>query len=262
MAEPRHVVVTGGESGIGAAVVRAFAREGASVVIAGLASDRADEVVRYAESQGASARFVRCDVRHANEVAALFRELERVDILVNNAGLRVGGRVDEISDDGFDLCLDTNLRGTFFMSREVLPQMRQQGGGAIVNIASNAGLVARPDDPIYCAAKAAVIMLTKSMAIGHAQDKVRVNAVAPGPIDTPTMSHALERAADKQAKLEHILKQAPLAYVRARLITPDEVAHAVCYLASEGATMVTGAVLAIDGGKSAGQSPFLTGADL
>jgi NAD(P)-dependent dehydrogenase (short-subunit alcohol dehydrogenase family) len=189
-------------------------------------------------------------------VDGLFEEIDRrsgrIDILFNNAGECAFGHVDQLSEADWDTCLDSNLKGAFLMSRAAVPRMRQQGGGVIINNSSNAGLVARATAPSYCAAKAGLIMLTKSMAFGHAPDKIRVNAVAPGPVMTEKMERSLSREEDPEARIAELMSAAPLVAANGRMITPEEIASAVLFLSSDEASMITGTVLAIDGGKSAG----------
>jgi NAD(P)-dependent dehydrogenase (short-subunit alcohol dehydrogenase family) len=164
----------------------------------------------------------------------------------------VAGAVDEIDEATWDECLETNLKSAYLASREAIPRMRRVHGGVIVNNASNAGLIARARDPVYCASKAGLIMLTRSMALAHAPDRIRVNAVCPGPVAGPTIDRSVAAAADPAAELAATIAAAPLAAAAGRLIEPDEVAAAVLYLCSDQASMVTGAVIAVDAGKSAG----------
>jgi len=250
----RTVLVTGGSSGIGLATARAFVEEGASVMITGIDRERGEAT---AGELGEQAAHVLMDVRSPEAVAAAFQALDRwrggLDILVSNAGVGAGGGVDEVTVELWDDCFDTNVRGAFLSGREAIPRMRARGGGVIVATASNAGLVARAADPVYCASKAALIMLTRAMALAHAADRIRVNAVAPGPVaDTLIMESNLARADDPVAEVTSTINASPMARALGRMITPREIAEAVLYLASDAAAMVTGAVLAVDGGKSAG----------
>ena len=196
------------------------------------------------------------DVSDARSVADAFGVLDgagRLDIVVNNAGINTVGRVEDLSEADWDACLDTNLKGAFLVARQAVPRLRSTGGGVIVNVASNAGLVARADEPAYSVSKAGLLMLTRSLALAHAEDRIRVNAVCPGPVgDTRIMDGNLARAADPAAALASYLRKAPLAEAWGRLIEPAEVAALIRFLCSDAAVMITGAVVAIDGGKSAG----------
>ena len=196
------------------------------------------------------------DVSDARSVADAFGVLDgagRLDIVVNNAGINTVGRVEDLSESDWDACLDTNLKGAFLVARQAVPRLRSTGGGAIVNVASNAGLVARADEPAYSVSKAGLLMLTRSLALAHAEDRIRVNAVCPGPVgDTRIMDGNLAQAADPAAALASYLRKAPLAEAWGRLIEPAEVAALIRFLCSDAAVMITGAVVAIDGGKSAG----------
>jgi NAD(P)-dependent dehydrogenase (short-subunit alcohol dehydrogenase family) len=252
----RVAVVTGGSTGIGLATARALARDGATVYLAvrDLASGR--RVASRESAGGSDVRVVRMDVSDARSVADAFAVLDdagRLDIVVNNAGINTVGRVEDLSESDWDACLDTNLKGPFLVARQAVPRLRSAGGGAIVNVASNAGLVARADEPAYSTSKAGLLMLTRSLALAHAEDRIRVNAVCPGPVgDTRIMDGNLARAADPAAALASYLRKAPLAAAWGRLIEPAEVAALIRFLCSDAAVMITGAVVAIDGGKSAG----------
>ncbi|HET9614724.1 MAG TPA: SDR family NAD(P)-dependent oxidoreductase [Candidatus Limnocylindrales bacterium] len=250
----RVAVVTGGASGIGLATARALGADGATVFLAVRDVDRGRRAVADS-GDVVDLRVVRMDVTDSAMVREGFVELDaagRLDIVVNNAGIDLVGRVEALSEADWRRCLDTNLTGAFLVAREAIPRLRRTGGGSIVNVASNAGLVARPDEPAYSAAKAGLLMLTRSLALAHAADRIRVNAVCPGPVgETDIMDRNLARASDPSAALASYLAKAPLAAALGRLIEPREVAAAIRYLCSDAAAMVTGATLAIDGGKSA-----------
>ena len=202
------------------------------------------------------------DVADARSVEDGFAEMDRtgrLDIVVNNAGIDVVGRVEDLSEAEWDACLDTNLKGPFLVARQAVPRLRSTGGGVIVNVASNAGVVARADEPAYSTSKAGLLMLTRCLALAHAEDRIRVNAVCPGPVgDTGIMDRNLAQAPDPAAALGSYLRKAPLAAAWGRLIEPREVAALIRFLCSDAAMMITGASIAIDGGKSAA-GPALTG---
>jgi NAD(P)-dependent dehydrogenase (short-subunit alcohol dehydrogenase family) len=148
------------------------------------------------------------------------------------------------------------LKGAFFLARHAIGPMRTSGGGSIIHIASNAGLLPRWHDPVYSTSKAAVVALTRSLALSHSFDRIRVNAVCPGPVsETGIMNKDLDAAPDRARAEERFIAASPLARAHGRMITPDEVAQAALYLASDAAMMVTGTMIAIDGGKSLGVPP-------
>jgi NAD(P)-dependent dehydrogenase (short-subunit alcohol dehydrogenase family) len=251
----RVAVVTGGATGIGLATARALAADGATVHLAVRDPVRAERAVSEASALGLDLRAVTMDVTAAGSVADGFRELDaagRLDIVVNNAGINMVGRVEDLSEPDWDACLDTNLKGPFLVARQAIPRLRASGGGVIVNVASNAGLVARADEPAYSTSKAGLLMLTRSLALAHAADRIRVNAVCPGPVgDTGIMDRNLAAASDPDAALASYLRKAPLAAALGRLIEPGEVAAVIRFLCSDAAAMITGATIAIDGGKGA-----------
>jgi NAD(P)-dependent dehydrogenase (short-subunit alcohol dehydrogenase family) len=250
----RVAIVTGGATGIGLATVRALAADGAAVYIAARDAARARRVAAEETARGLDVRAVVMDVADAQSVAGAFVEVDdaaRLDIVVNNAGINLVGRVENLAEIDWDTCLDTNLKGPFLVARQAIPRMRSTGGGVIVNVSSNAGLVARADEPAYSTSKAGLLMLTRSLARAHAEDRIRVNAVCPGPVgDTGIMDHNLAQAPDPAAALAGYVRKAPLAAAWGRLINPAEVAALIRFLCSDMAAMITGAVVAIDGGKS------------
>lgn len=252
----RVALITGGSGGIGLATAHAFAERGADVIITGRDRERGAAAVEGLSRHGRTTRFVSGDVGDARHVAAVYADIDatfgRLDIVFNNAGVAAVGPIDMVDEAAWDACIDTNLKGTFLVSREAIPRLRAGGGGVIINNASNAGLLARARDPVYCASKAGLIMLTRAMALGHAADRIRVNAVCPGPVDAPGMEASLARAADPEAERRAVIAASPLAAAHARMIQAEEIASAVLYLCSDEAAMITGAVLSIDGGKSAG----------
>jgi NAD(P)-dependent dehydrogenase (short-subunit alcohol dehydrogenase family) len=250
----RVALVTGGATGIGLATARALAVDGATVYIAARDGARTRRVAAEEATSGIDIRALTMDVTVAKSVADAFiavDEAGRLDIVVNNAGINMVGRVENLSELDWEACLDTNLKGPFLVAREAIPRLRSSGGGVIVNVASNAGLVARADEPAYSTSKAGLLMLTRSLARAHAEDRIRVNAVCPGPVgDTGIMDRNLAEAADPAAALASYLAKAPLAAAWGRLIDPAEVAAMIRFLCSDAAAMITGATIPIDGGKS------------
>jgi NAD(P)-dependent dehydrogenase (short-subunit alcohol dehydrogenase family) len=250
----RVALVTGGATGIGLATAQALATDGAAVYIGVRDMARGRRVAAEESARGLDIRTIPMDVSDAQSVAESFAEVDdagRLDIVVNNAGINMVGRVEALSELDWDTCLDTNLKGPFLVARQAIPRMRSTGGGVIINVASNAGLVARADEPAYSTSKAGLLMLTRSLARAHAEDRIRVNAVCPGPVgDTGIMDRNLANADDPAAALASYLQMARLAAAWGRLIAPGEVAALIRFLCSDMAAMITGATVTIDGGKS------------
>lgn len=252
----RTAIVTGGASGIGRAIALRLAQAGAQVY----AADQHVPQENQSQFEPLNIQQRMCDVRRPKALADLIdgvvSETNRLDILVNNAGIGMVKPVTDVSEDDWNACIDTNLKAAFFGSKYAIRHMQASGGGSIVNTASNAGLLPRAHDPVYSISKLAVVGLTRSLALCHACDKIRVNAVCPGPVGQTAMMDAdLDQATDRELAVAGLLKASPLAHAEGRMITPDEVAQAVEYLVSDAASMVTGTMIAIDGGKSLGVPP-------
>ena len=252
----RVAVVTGGSNGIGRATAILLAQNAAKVVVADY-NPLAENSQRFAD-HGIEQR--QCDVRSINELEQLIdgvaNEYGRLDILVNNAGIGMVKQVDGVDEADWDNCIGTNLKAAFFGSKFAIRHMIANGGGAIVNTASNAGLLPRAHDPVYSISKQALIGMTKSLALCHSKDRIRVNAVCPGPVcDTGMMNADLEKADDSDAAIQQMISASPLARAWNRMISPEEVADAIFYLVSDSAAMVSGTAIAIDGGKSLGVPP-------
>jgi NAD(P)-dependent dehydrogenase (short-subunit alcohol dehydrogenase family) len=244
-------IVTGGASGIGRATAERLAREGACVALV----DRADpdEAARAIVAAGGEAWGIRTDVADEGEVRAMVDAVVaragRVNVLINAAGIGTPRPVtiDEATmAEWHDLCA-VNLTGTFLCCRAVIPIMRRAGGGAIVNIASELGLVGSPRNAMYGATKGAVVQLTRALAVDHALDHIRVNCVCPGPVDTPLLRRGVARAADPEAKLRAEMGSTLLG----RLGRPEEIASVIHFLASDEASFVTGSIVVADGGVTA-----------
>ncbi len=252
----RVAVVTGAASGIGRATAILLAERGAKVFVGDY--DLLDENAARFEQLGIEQHV--CDVRVESDVGRLVADAaaghDGIDILVNNAGIGMVKPITEVTEEDWDSCIGTNVKGAFLGCKHAIPQMRQRGGGAIVNLASNAGLLPRTHDPIYSISKGALVYLTKSLALCHGPDKIRINAVCPGPVgDTRMMEADLAQAIDRQVAVQGLLEASPLARAHQRMTTPREVAEAVLFLVSDASLMVTGTCIAIDGGKSLGVPP-------
>lgn len=240
-------IVTGAASGIGRGVARMFAVEGARVVVADLDGDGGRATVDQIDKAGGEARYAHCDVSQAADaervVAAATEAWGTVDILVNNAGIIREGSVTETDEAAWDEVMRINLKGVFLCSRAALPAMIAGGKGAIINIASVGGLVPAAGLAAYATAKAGVVHLSRQMANDYAAQWVRVNCICPGTIITP-MHDVFYTPETKEATLAEWAKTRPLQMEG----TPEDIAYAAVYLASDEARFVTGVVLPVDGG--------------
>jgi NAD(P)-dependent dehydrogenase (short-subunit alcohol dehydrogenase family) len=251
--ENRAALITGGTSGIGEATSLLFGREGAKVAVVGRSAERGERVAEQIRSDGGEAIFVRSDVRKVedcrNAVAHTVEAFGRLDVLFNNAGTYYANDTVGCTEEEWDDQVDTSLKGTFLMSKFALPHMIAAGSGSIVNCASGWGLVGGARAVAYCAAKGGMVVMTKAMAIDHGAQGIRVNAVCPGDTDTP-----MEREDARAQGLSWDDYVARMTGTRpiARMATPDEIARAVLYLASDESSYVTGAALPVDGGGVAG----------
>ena len=250
-------LITGGASGIGEGTVRLFVREGASVVIADIVDDNG---ARLAGELGARAAYVHTDVSREADVqgavAETVRRFGRLDCIFNNAGFGgVGGRVEAIDIAGFDQTIGVLLRGVLLGMKHAAPVMKRQGGGSIISTASVAGLTAGFGPHVYSAAKAAVIQLTKTVAMELGEHNIRVNCICPGAIATPIFGKGLGMSAEQAEAIVPQMKgilQNVQPIKRSGL--PDDIAQAVLWLASDDATFVNGHALVVDGGLSGGHS--------
>ena len=246
--EGKVALVTGGGGGIGRAASLAFAREGARVAVADFAAAAAHETVAQINADGGQAITLTGDVTRAGDVRAMIGDTiatyGRLDCAFNNAGIAPyqvdasGKKTAEWSEESFDRMIAVNLKGVWLCMKEELPQMQQQGGGAIVNTASIAGLIGLVTSSAYVAAKHGVIGLTKTAALEYADAKIRVNAVCPGFIKTQMTEETMRRRG------EAIMAQIPAR----RMGEPGEIAEMVVWLCSERASYVTGAAYNVDGG--------------
>jgi NAD(P)-dependent dehydrogenase (short-subunit alcohol dehydrogenase family) len=246
-------LITGGTSGIGAACAMLFAEEGAAVAVVGRNADRGRAVEDRIQAARGRAVFVRADVCRADECRRAVDEtvgaFGRLDILFNNAGVYVENDAIGCSEEEWDAQVDTSLKGAFLMSKFALPHMVSQGSGSIVNCSSGWGLVGGEKAVAYCAAKGGMVVMTKAMALDHGRQGVRVNAVCPGDTDTPMEREDAER---KRMSWDEYVRWAVEGRPIPRMASPEEVARAVLFLASDDSSFITGAALPVDGGGVAG----------
>jgi len=244
-------IITGGGSGIGRATALIFAAEGARVVVADKNKAAAEAVAAECDSKGAKTIALETDVSKSADAKRMVDEtvkaFGRIDVLVNNAGYGIPGSVVETDEQAWDDLMAVNVRGVFLCSKYALPVMQAQGGGAIVNTASAVASMGIRNRAAYVASKGAVAALTRAIAVDHAAEGIRCNAVAPGTIDTPYFSAVLKNNANP-ADARKALEARQLLN---RLGTPEEVAAAILFLAADESRFATGSILAIDGGMTA-----------
>lgn len=246
--EGKRTIVTGAGSGIGRSIALRLASEGARVVLADVDEAAAENVAAEIESD---TLIHKTDVTRAAEVESLVQltvsEWGGLDVMVNNAGLGIAATAPDTSEEDYDRVMDVCVRGTFLGMKYAVPAIRESGGGSVVNMSSIAALVGLKDRAIYCAAKGAILSMTRAAAIDHVEEGVRVNCIAPGTVDTPWVARITagyddpdEARATMQARQPH-----------GRLVTSDEIAAMAAYLASDEAGSVIGACMVVDGGMTA-----------
>jgi NAD(P)-dependent dehydrogenase (short-subunit alcohol dehydrogenase family) len=245
-------VITGAASGIGRASALLFAREGAAIAIADLKPDDGQRVADEIIESGGRAFFEPVNVTRSGDCRRLveraIREFGRIDILFNNAGVIRRATVLDLSEEDWDRVMAVNVKSIYLLSREVIPHMQKAGGGVIINCASGWGLAGGAKAAVYCASKGAVVLLTKAMAIDHGAQNIRVNCICPGDTDTGMLrEEAQQLGVEKGCFLAESAKR-PLG----RAGTPEEIAQAALYLASDASSFVTGTALVVDGGGLAG----------
>jgi len=241
-------MITGGASGIGKSTAFLFAREGAKVVIADVNTAMAEATVSQIKKAGGESCFVPTDVSNANQVKKAVKtavdKYGKLDILFNNAAINPTGSVTEMAEEIWDKEIAVNLKGVFLCAKYAIPEMKRIGGGAIINTASIAGILANATNCAYCTSKAGVIMLTKQIAIDYASFNIRVNCICPGFVQTPMLETFFNAQPDPEASRKAVANIHPIG----RIGKPEDIAYGALYLASDEASWVTGAALVIDGG--------------
>jgi NAD(P)-dependent dehydrogenase (short-subunit alcohol dehydrogenase family) len=248
----KAALITGGASGIGRATAQLFGSEGAAVAVIDVDGAGARAVAQTIEAAGGQAIALGCDVSQARgchrAIQATVKAFGGLDILFNNAGIIRRADVVDTTEEEWDRVMAVNAKSVFLMSKSAVPVMAARGGGAIVNTGSGWGLVGGRDAAAYCASKAAVVNLTRAMALDHGPQGIRVNCVCPGDTDTGMLRSEAQQLGATEAQFLIEAADRPLG----RIGTPEEIARAVLYLASDASSFVTGAVLVVDGGGLAG----------
>ena len=246
-------LVTGAGSGIGASIAQVFAKAGAHVIVTDIKPDGAETTVAQIKSAGGRADSMQVDVSDELSVQRVAEKFyaahTHLDILVNNAGIGHVGTITQTTAADLDRLHGVNVRGVFSMTKAFLPRMLERKTGNIINLASIGGVVGIRDRLAYCTTKFAVVGLTKSMALDHAAEGIRVNCICPGRVETPFVSARLKEYPDP----EKAYREMSATQALGRMAKPDEIAHAALYLASDESSFITGTAFLIDGGWSAGK---------
>ncbi len=249
--DQRIAVITGAGSGIGQAMARLFAREGARILAADVNESAAQETARMVTEAGGTGQAFAGDVSRPDAVRAMIdaaiAAFGRIDILCNNAGIGSTTDVVECEPEEWDRVMTVNVKSVYLGCKYAIPHMLAQGGGVILNTASVAGMVGLPKRASYSASKGAVIALTRQVAVEYVEQGIRVNCLCPGTVDSPWVGRLLKQADDPVAARQALVARQPLG----RLGTPDEIAAAALYLVSDDAAFITGTGLVIDGGLTA-----------
>ncbi len=248
-------IVTGGGTGIGRATALLFAEEGADVVVVGRREDRLLDTVNEIRERGGSARQIPGDISKVSETERIVKEavekFRGLDILLNNAGVYRGPKITETTEDDYDYIMDINLKGTFFMCKHAVPEMKKRGRGTIINVGSALGIRGWKDasTSVYSASKGGLAMLTKVLALELAKDQIRVNCVCPAIVET----EVFETLGIPKDEIPERFKKWNSFHPLGRNGQPEEVAKAILYFASDDSSWATGSVFNLDGGVTAAQ---------
>ncbi len=244
-------LITGGTSGIGLETAKQLLAQGAMVALIGSQMKKGQGVLEELRIYGDKVCFIQGDISHVSQCQAVVKEtvakLGRLDIVVNSAGIYMEKSIDEVTEEEFDQMMNSNIKGTYFICKYALPYLRQSGSGSIVNISSDAGINGNCLCTTYCASKGAVTVFTKALALESIHSGIRANCVCPGDVDTPMVEKQLVNVENKEEYLRDMASIYPIG----RIARPEEIAKVICFLASEDASFVNGAVWTVDGGLTA-----------
>lgn len=242
-------VVTGAGSGIGQGGAKILAREGARVIVVDRSADAAHATAEAIEAAGGAAEAKALDVTDdaavAGLIAGVIGDHGRLDILHNHAGIQAAGSLEQVDPAAFDQSWQVNVRAHFIAARHAMPQMRRQGGGVIINTSSNSGVFLDREMLAYITTKAAVIMMTKQMALDYGPFNIRVNALCPGWVDTPFNEPYIQQMGGRAAIERYVREKIPLG----RWASVEEIAESILFLASDRSSFMTGHALVVDGGE-------------
>ncbi|HEX6503994.1 MAG TPA: glucose 1-dehydrogenase [Terriglobales bacterium] len=250
--QSKIALITGAASGIGRATAQLFARAGASLVVVDVNDSTGNRVAQEISDGGGRAQFFKADVSRSEDCKRVLdgtiADFGHIHILFNNAGIIRRSTVVDLSEQDWDRVMDVNVKSIFLMSRLVIPVMAAQGGGSIINTASGWGLTGGAKAAVYCASKGAVVLLTKAMAVDHGAQNIRVNCICPGDTDTGMLRKEAQQLGESADRFLAEAARRPLG----RIGSPQEIAQAALYLASDASSFVTGTALVVDGGGLAG----------
>ncbi|MCG9129015.1 glucose 1-dehydrogenase [Candidatus Poribacteria bacterium] len=243
----KTAIITGAARGIGAESAVLFSREGANVAIWDVNTERGETVVNKIQENGGNAIFCQCDVTESTQIENASRMVEskfgNPNVLFNNAGIAVVGELEEITETDWDRQYNVNVKSIYLVSRTIIPMMRNAGGGSIINMASESAFVGFPMHPAYTSSKAAVVHLSRSMAVRYARDNIRVNSLCPGTINTELYKEFLQQQDEPEKINKEIEDLHPLG-----IGEPEDIAWAAVYLASDESRYMTGAPMLVEGG--------------
>jgi NAD(P)-dependent dehydrogenase (short-subunit alcohol dehydrogenase family) len=247
----KSTLISGGASGIGKATAQLFLEEGAYVTISDVNGEALDAAVDELKNTSSNIRGIHGDVRFLDDAEKMVQEavdaFGRLDVLFCNAGITSVSPIDTLTEDEWDRVIDTNLKGQFTMVKRALPQMRSQGGGIIITMGSEMGIVAVPESPAYNASKGGIIMFTRSIAIDLIKDNIRVNALCPGITRTPLLQQEVDDSPNPEETARAQAQWAPIM----RVADPREIAQGALFLATEESSFAVGSCLVLDGGFTA-----------
>lgn len=250
------VILTGAASGIGRSTAILFAKEGARLVLSDIDTKGGEETLQIVKEHDKDAIFMKCDVTNGDEVKEMvektLKKYGRIDVLINNAGVVRVGQIEDMLEEDYDLLINVNLKGTYFCCHYVVPHLKQQKSGVIINLASVAGHIGQVNHALYCSTKHGIRGMTKALALDLAPYNVRVNSVSPGATDTPMLvSDVTKQAKDRGVDYGVVRKEFEEEGVMGRWANPMEIAKGILFLATEDSSYMTGADLLLDGGWTA-----------